>query len=208
MLKDKVNVFYESIIEDLLKCNFAICDDFFSNDEVSALRDNLLLKTEEENFRRAAIGNLFNEKVVKSIRGDSILWIDEDRMDLVEEMYFNKVNHFIDYLNSTCFLGIEESEFHYAVYPEGTFYKRHLDVFQNDDRRTLSMVFYLNQEDWQADYGGELALYLPDDDGGEICKLIQPLAGRLVVFESKLLEHEVKQVKHPRYSITGWLKTR
>lgn len=208
MTISKINLIYESIIDNLTSKNYAVCDDFFTNDEVSALRQNLVLKKEKEKFRKVGIGNVSSGQVVKSMRGDSILWIDESCVNEVEKMYFNKVNHFIDYLNSTCFLGIEKSEFHYAVYPEGTFYRRHLDVFQNDDRRMLSIVFYLNQEDWQADYGGELALYLKDDKGVETCKLISPVAGRLVVFESKILEHEVKQVKHPRYSITGWLKTR
>jgi len=30
----------------------------------------------------------------------------------------------------------------------------------------------------------------------------------MVVFESQILEHEVKPVKRERLSITGWLKTR
>lgn len=208
MVNFEVNSCYEVIIEDLINNKFAISDGFFSDAEVKLLREELLLKQEEENFRKAAIGNLFNEQVIKSIRGDSILWIDETTINAVESIFFSKIHDFIAYLNRTCYLGIQEQEFHYAVYPEGTFYKRHLDVFQNDDRRTLSMVLYLNEEDWQADYGGELALYLPMEDGGETIKLIQPLAGRFVIFDSKTLEHEVMKVKQPRYSITGWLKTR
>ena len=46
-------------------------------------------------------------------------------------------------------MGIVESEFHYAVYGAGTFYQKHVDAFQNDDRRTLSMVLYLNDEEWK-----------------------------------------------------------
>ena len=43
----------------------------------------------------------------------------------------------------------------------------------------------------------------------EGAKDILPLAGRVVIFESQLLEHEVKVVKaSERFSITGWLKTR
>ncbi len=50
-------------------------------------------------------------------------------------------------------MGILHKEFHYALYPEGTFYKRHLDTFQNDDRRKLSIVYYLNEENWLPEYG-------------------------------------------------------
>ena len=37
---------------------------------------------------------------------------------------------------------------------------------------------------------------------------ILPMKGRVVIFESQVLEHEVKPVKKERLSITGWLKTR
>jgi len=104
-------------------------------------------------------------------------------------------------------MGITEKEFHYALYPEGTFYKRHLDTFQNDSRRKLSMVCYLNDEDWKPEYGGELALYTGTKELEQTIN-IYPLQGRMVIFESQVLEHEVKPVKQPRLSITGWLKTR
>ena len=133
--------------------------------------------------------------------------MDEAKADEAEKLYFDRINDFVQYLNSTCFLGIQEKEFHYALYPEGTFYKRHLDTFQNDSRRKLSMVCYLNDEDWQADFGGELTIYFKEN-GIESEKNIVPKAGRMVIFESQVLEHEVKPVKQPRLSITGWLKTR
>jgi len=45
-------------------------------------------------------------------------------------------------------------------------------------------------------------------DGVEKPITIYPFPGRVVVFESQILEHEVKPVKTMRLSITGWLKTR
>jgi len=198
------NPLFESIIEDLMQQQYSIVDGFFSSSEVEVLRNNLLLKYNEDRFRKSAIGNRFNEEIIKSIRGDFILWIDEARADEVERMFFGKINEMIAYLNKTCFLGIQQKEFHYAVYPAGTFYKRHLDTFQNDDRRKLSIVCYLNEENWPEENGGELTIYL---ENGEVNLL--PIPGRIVIFESQLLEHEVKVVKQSeRYSITGWLKTR
>ena len=121
--------------------------------------------------------------------------------------FFDKINELIRYLNRTCFLGILHKEFHYALYPTGTYYKRHIDTFHNDDRRKLSIVCYLNDEDWQAENGGELILYL-NKEGQEEEKVIYPFPGRVVIFESQLIEHEVKPVNTKRLSITGWLKTR
>ena len=202
------NPLYERIISDLLESGYSITDAFFSEQEVAILRASLLTKYEEDNFKKAAIGNRTNEVIAKSIRGDFILWLDESKMDATEAVFFNKVNDLVRYLNKTCFLGILQKEFHYALYPKGTFYKRHLDTFQNDDRRKLSFVFYLNDETWKPENGGELVLYLQENTH-EVPKIVYPMPGRVVIFESQELEHEVKPVlESQRLSITGWLKTR
>ena len=201
------NSVYEKIISDLLEQQYSIVEDFFSLAEVEELRNSLLNKYEEDNFKKAAIGNRTNEIVARSIRGDFILWLNEAEAAEAEKAFFRKINDFVQYLNRTCFMGILHKEFHYALYPEGTFYKRHLDTFQNDDRRKLSMVCYLNEQDWQPEYGGELVIYT-NEDGKEVEKKIYPFPGRMVIFESQVLEHEVKPVKTERLSITGWLKTR
>ena len=197
------NALYERVISDISSQKYSIVDDFFSEDEVIALRHSLLLKYEEDAFKKSAIGNKTNELVKKAVRGDIILWIDENVINFAEQLFFNKINDLKDYLNRTCFLGINQKEFHYAIYPKDTYYKRHLDTFQNDDRRKLSFVCYLNSEDWKPENGGELVLYLDDED-----KVIYPFPGKVVIFESQELEHEVKPVNTQRLSITGWLKTR
>ena len=201
-VSDKI-LMYEAIIADLLKQQYSVVDGFFSNEEVQNLRSSLLQKQQETEFKKAAIGNQFNALIVNAIRGDFISWIDESKANTEELPFFTNVEDFTNYLNRTCFLGICEREFHYALYPKGTYYKRHLDSFQNDDSRKLSIVCYLNDEDWLPEFGGELVIYKPE---GEIS--IFPLKGRMVIFESQALEHEVKPVKRERLSITGWLKTR
>jgi len=203
----QINPLYEQIIEDLMQQQYSIADDFFSAEEVAMLRNSLLAKYQEKNFKKSAIGNLSNEKIMEAVRGDFILWLDEEHTNEAESLYFDRINDFVHYLNRTCFLGIQDKEFHYALYPEGTFYQRHLDTFQNDNRRKLSMVCYLNEENWQADFGGELTIYT-QENGSETALNILPSQGRMVIFESQILEHEVKWVQKPRLSITGWLKTR
>jgi len=201
------NLQYERIIDDILTQKYSLVENFFTDLEVLELRKSLLDKHEADVFKKAAIGNRVNEVIEKSIRGDVILWIDENRADPLEAAFFSKINNLIEYLNKTCFLGILHKEFHYALYPEGTYYRRHLDTFQNDDRRKLSFVCYLNEDGWLPENGGELVLYL-NENGEETEKVIYPFPGRVVIFESQILEHEVKPVKTERLSITGWLKTR
>jgi SM-20-related protein len=201
------NPLYEAIITDILSKKYSVVEDFFSAEDVAILRQSLLKKHEENAFKKAAIGNRFEETIVRSIRGDIILWMDETQADASELLFFNKINSLVNYLNRTCFLGILHKEFHYALYPKGTFYKRHIDTFQNDDRRKLSFVCYLNEDGWLPENGGELVLYL-DEKGEQIERIIYPLPGRVVIFESQIIEHEVRPVNKERLSITGWLKTR
>ena len=198
------NPTFEIIIDDLLEKQFSVINDFFSLEETIVLRNSLLAKYEADKFKKSAMGNRVNEEIDKTIRGDFILWMDEENANEAELIFFRKINELVNYLNKTCFLGILHNEFHYAVYLKGTFYKRHLDTFQNDDRRKLSIVCYLNEDNWLRENGGELTIYSEN----EVLDIL-PIPGRLVVFESQILEHEVKVVKaSERMSITGWLKTR
>ncbi len=201
------NPLYEKIISDIGAQQYSIIDHFFTDNEVKTLRKSLKARQESESFKKAAIGNRLTETIVKSIRGDLIFWIDEAKASPTEMLFFNKINNMVAYLNKTCFTGILSKEFHYAVYPVGTFYKKHVDTFQNDDRRKLSVVCYLNAHGWLPENGGELVLYL--NKSGKLSEqVVYPLPGRLVIFESQIIEHEVKPVNKERLSITGWLKTR
>ena len=197
------NPLYEKIISDVAQHQFSIIDDFFSFEEVNLLRESLLQRHTDDGFKKAAVGNKLNENIVRSIRGDLIMWIDETKANQKEQLFFSKINSLVNYLNKTCFMGILQKEFHYAIYPQGTFYKKHIDTFQNDDRRKLSFVCYLNEDGWLPENGGELVLYLKAEE-----KVIYPFPGRVVIFESQIIEHEVKPVNTERLSITGWLKTR
>jgi SM-20-related protein len=207
-LEFKENPLFEKVIDDLLSQKYSIVEGFFSSEEIRILRDSLLEKYEADRFKKAAIGSRTNELIAKSIRGDFILWMDEKAEGGAERLFFTRINEFADYLNKTCFLGIMHKEFHYALYPEGTFYRRHLDTFQNDDRRKLSIALYLNGNDWTPDDGGALAIYLPQETGKEEVLTLYPVQGRMVIFESQELEHEVQIAYRNRLSITGWLKTR
>ena len=198
---------YESIIADLMRKDYSVIDHFFDTQTVTLLRDSLLNYFEEDRFKKAGIGNKTNQLVAAGIRGDYILWIDERIQTQIELVFFRQIYQFIKYLNRTCFLGILHHEFHYALYPPGTGYKRHLDTFQNDDKRKLSIAFYLNESDWKASDGGALAMYINKKNGLEEVITILPEAGRMVIFESQKIPHEVLLAQRNRLSITGWLKT-
>ena len=110
------------------------------------------------------------------------------------------MDEFIIHLNNSCYAGITGYEFHYTLYEEGSFYKKHIDRFQNSDSRQFSMIFYLNP-DWIEGDGGELCVYKNDLE-----QKISPVNSRVVFFKSNELPHEVLVTNKQRLSITGWLK--
>jgi SM-20-related protein len=107
------------------------------------------------------------------------------------------MDSFVSHLNSSCYAGITGYEFHYTLYEKGSFYKRHIDNFQQNGTRAFSMIMYLNAEV----NGGSLRIYQDDS-----FQDISPNSGKSVFFKSDQLEHEVLITHLPRMSITGWLK--
>ncbi|GAA0875462.1 2OG-Fe(II) oxygenase [Wandonia haliotis] len=195
-----LNPLYEEIISGLINENFAVFDGFFDENMLEALTSRLEYHLEEERLRTAGIGNKELVSIDKQIRSDKILWLKDHPEHPVEKEFMDGVAAFSEYMNRTCFAGIQGGEFHYACYEEGAFYKRHIDRFMNDNSRKYSIITYLNK-DWQPEDGGELVLYLEDRT-----LLLRPEFGKTILFKSDLIEHEVLPAKRRRLSITGWLK--
>ncbi|RYU95742.1 2OG-Fe(II) oxygenase [Emticicia agri] len=189
---------FESIISQIIEHGYGILDNFLTEEEITELNESFLAHYQAQEFRQAGISK--EHEVVKNIRGDEILWLEKEQANAIEIKFLERLEAFMSYVNYTCFLGLRSYEIHYASYPVGTFYKRHLDKFRNDSGRKLSFICYLNQN-WQADNGGELVLYLPDKE-----EIVLPIGGRLVVFESDKIEHEVLPANRERRSLTGWLR--
>lgn len=193
----------DHVADSLAINSYAIIDNFLSEDESLACLAVLKENKEEGNFKKAGIGTLGMHQIDRSIRGDEIKWLDTTNLSPASQLYINQVEAMMRYFNRTLFLSLKDFECHFAHYPSGTFYKRHLDLLKLSDHRKLSFVFYLNP-DWKVGDGGELLLYL-QEDGQEKTVTVDPILGRLVVFRSEVLEHEVALANKSRYSITGWM---
>jgi SM-20-related protein len=150
----------------------------------------------------AGVGRGQGLAVREGIRGDSIQWLEHGQ-SAPGDLYLQALDELRQALNQAFFLGLEDFECHFACYPPGAFYQKHLDRFRDDDRRTVSAVYYLN-DDWQAEHGGALRLYLPDEAELDVL----PAAGTLVLFMSAELPHEVLPASRERLSITGWFRRR
>lgn len=149
----------------------------------------------------AGTGNQALVNQDKSVRGDVIYWLDRQHNNAHENTFFDVMDAFVVYLNRSCYTGITGYEFHYTLYETGSFYRKHLDQFRNNDSRQYSMIIYLNTG-WLPADGGQLSIYHANGDAQQV----DPSSGKTVFFKSSELEHEVQLTNKPRLSITGWLK--
>lgn len=191
---------FDLLIDSYLENNIGIDNSFMAASLSKGLRENILQLQGDNLMTAAGIGNHTIKDSNQKIRGDQIYWMDKSHDNIYEQEFLQLAEDFIDRLNSTCYTGINGYEFHYAVYPEGTFYKRHRDQFKNDDNRKYSLINYLN-DNWQESDGGQLKVYQ-----NETAQSILPHSQTAVFFKSDELEHEVTLSNRQRMSVTGWLK--
>lgn len=199
---DYRNLDWTSFLDELSEKSFVVLDHFLSPKEIEALLRDFQGHREAEELKRAGIGNTYLYQKDKEVRGDSIIWIDSEHSSPSSLSFYQKMMEFMQDLNRGLLLSMKEIEAHFALYPPGSFYKKHLDQFKNNGHRILSFACYLNP-DWRPGDGGELEVFQEKES-----LLIEPLAGRLVLFRSDIVEHAVLRAYKDRISVTGWMLDR
>lgn len=209
----KLHTHLNTIINDLSKNGYAICENFLPESIIKALA------AEAEN--RFNNGEMHVAKTGKNtslqqptFRNDSIYWLDEDSQNLNTQTYFTQMHVLKNMLNKSLLLNLHDMETHLAVYPISGVYLKHVDQFKQTNyapkqQRLLSSILYLN-DNWQAHDGGELRLYLNNTNSETANNYIDilPSAGRLVLFLSADFWHEVLPATRYRISLTGWFRAR
>ncbi len=195
----------ESVLNSLETQGWAYSDTLIK----APLRANLLqvaqLFWERGLFHAAHIGHLATKKADPVIRGDQICWLDAHMPETAIQDFLALFTRLQNTLNTTYFMGLRSQELHFARYDPGFGYKKHLDQHRNSPHRKISTVLYLN-ESWTTEDGGELCLYESEQSPRENATRITPAPGRLVIFRSDLVWHEVLPGQKPRWSLTGWLR--
>lgn len=159
-------------------------------------------RSEQGELAPAAVGRGSTQEVREGIRGDRIQWLEPGEADTCDQ-YLALMDSLRQALNRGLFLGLEDFESHFALYPPGAFYLKHVDRFRDDDRRMVSTVLYLNPS-WLPEHGGQLRMSLR----GDVEHDVQPIGGCLVVFLSGEIPHEVLPSTRERLSLTGWFRRR
>ncbi len=201
---------FARIAEDLLTNSWSVLPAALPP-ALSAALQQQLQSAGSTDFSPAGVGRGADHTIVAEVRRDEILWIDGATE--AEREWLDWSGRLQSYLNRRLYLGLFSFESHFAHYPPGAFYRKHLDAFKapgghgeaggEASNRVVSLVAYLNSQ-WQSGDGGELVLYAPDGDA-EVLR-VSPALGTLVVFLSEDVPHEVLPARRDRFSIAGWYR--
>lgn len=196
----------EQLLDGIANDGYAIIKDFLPPEIIVALGNDAKKLQGIGEMRRAGTGH--NDAAAKddSIRGDFIHWLDETTISPAQKQYLQRMEELRISLNQSFYLGLFELESHFAIYPPGAVYKKHLDQFQDNSHRQVSCVLYLNQH-WQHEDGGQLRLYLDGENPTPYFDT-EPIGGTMIAFMSGRFWHEVLPAKRERMSLTGWFRTR
>ena len=190
------------IADALAECGWAVVPSFVSAELVQALANDARERLAANEFHAAGVGGGLRRAVHADVRLDRILWLEPPGANAAQQRCLARFEALRLTLNRELQLGLLDFECHYACYPPGAFYRRHLDRLTGDDRRVLSCILYLNVA-WMADDGGQLRLHL---DAG--ARDVPPEGGTLMAFLSERFEHEVLPTRCERLSLTGWFRRR
>jgi SM-20-related protein len=184
----------------LLGDGIFVRDHFLDSERVRELIECARTRKARGEFAEARIGA--GERLRRDkIRGDDTCWLEEP-LFAAERLLLDDMEGLRLELNREAFLGLFDLEMHYAWYPPGAGYARHVDQVQGREDRVVPVVLYLN-ESWVPADGGQLRLF-----DGQIVRDVEPLAGRLVGFVTAGREHAVLPTQKDRLSLTGWFRRR
>lgn len=193
----------DPIVASLADPGWRVVPAFLSEEETAALRAECQQAHAAGAFHPAGVGS--GQAALRTdIRGDHVLWVEQHLAGPALKATLEKLESLRQAVNQGLFLGLFDVELHFAIYPPGSFYQRHLDRFRDDDRRALTVILYLN-DNWSPEDGGVLRLW-PDANGEPL--EIAPRGGTLVTFLSERFWHEVLPARRNRLSLTGWFRRR
>ena len=198
--------FVRSLHQQLEKQSWCQTESLFSNELLLKLQADALTRFHRGEFELAKVGKGVAALVRANVRSDSICWVEDAPKSLALRDYLFTVNELMAQLSRQMFVPMISFETHYASYPVGGSYEKHLDRFSADDTRVISMVVYLNSE-WKPEEGGSLVLYSTDKPS-QIVHEVQPRLGTTILFLSEDVQHEVRPALRRRSSLAGWMKRR
>ncbi|MCG5053622.1 MAG: 2OG-Fe(II) oxygenase [Myxococcales bacterium] len=192
------------LMTQLRQRQWGVLDGWLPDDALRALRADLLRLRLAARFRPAGVGRGASFRLAPEIRSDFVHWMDPAALSPPQQALWAAFEQLRVRLNRTFFLGLRRFEGHLTVYPQGAHYQKHVDQFADAVHRRVSCILYLNRV-WSLADGGALRVYDPLATDTPVADL-PPLWGRMVVFFSDTVPHEVLTTHRHRLSATGWFR--
>ncbi len=193
-------------MDDVRVHGWSVARDYLPPDQATELSKESREAWQQGQFRRAGVGRGKQLAIREDVRTDHVMWL-RDPMTACQRDYLDQLETLRLDLNRSLFLGLMDFEGHFAIYPEGGFYKAHLDRHHQTADRIVSVILYLNPG-WQPGDGGELKLRTTPGVNDGPFEIIEPRLGTLVCFLAGDHWHEVLSANKTRASITGWFRAR
>lgn len=191
---------YDLIADNLTEQGYCVLPQLLSA-ELSIALHRRVTGLDPDAFQPAGIGRELDFQLNSAVRRDETRWLNSNNQ--TDLRYIEQMSEFRLAINRRLFMGLFDYESHYAHYPPGAFYKKHLDAFKGQSNRVLTTVLYLNPE-WEEKDGGQLLIYGADSDS--MIETVNPNFGTFVIFLSEQFPHEVVKASRDRYSIAGWFR--
>lgn len=194
----------EKILDDLADKKWSCSAELLPLEFVNSLAQECQFLFDQGEFKAASIGPQGQQSLQTQIRNDFIHWLSPSPTRPAQQEFLQFLEELRQALNSSLYLSLKRVEAHFAQYPPGGAYARHIDNPRRQGHRLITFILYLNPQ-WETSHGGNLALYNPEDESTVIAK-IAPRHGDLVLFCSDVFPHEVEKSSALRRSLTGWFR--
>lgn len=106
-------------------------------------------------------------------------------------------------LHTTAWMGRMAFDIQLAIHGPGSHYSPHRDALRGRPGRRVTAILYLNAA-WRTADGGCLRIHAPSGETYDV----EPHGGRLVLFLSEQVLHEVILTHATRHAATAWFRTR
>lgn len=151
-------------------------------------------------------------KEPREVRGDVSLTMDLEKRPATDNLFVEHIVPLYRKFQEDLRLLVplqDRFELQLGWYPgDGKGYAAHFDDVPPDDEKTnvrrLTAIVYCNP-DWKPEDGGEIRIWTQDHEGCRILD-VEPLAGRILIFLSGCVRHEVRPCFAGRCALTCWLR--
>eukprot|EP00928_Gymnodinium_smaydae_P052447 TRINITY_DN3633_c0_g3_i1.p1 TRINITY_DN3633_c0_g3~~TRINITY_DN3633_c0_g3_i1.p1 ORF type:complete len:450 (-),score=103.89 TRINITY_DN3633_c0_g3_i1:158-1402(-) len=218
-----LNLFSADTIKNLMEVGYGYQDVFVDESIVNDVKSEMDFLDYDGKFVEV------QQQKMTGYRKDRIGWFTLESLDREKQRglaaLFKQLISVPFELNKKCSLYLQAGgNFQLACYPKDAYYKKHVDGGYDDTNngRKITAVFYPNTS-WVEGHGGHIKMYKRRKNPFQVAKAksngeevneavedepveeIAPVGGRILLFRSRDMPHEVMVAQKKRYAVSFWM---